>query len=105
MINRRQSRFAGRAQVVARALGQRVRTTGRRRPSQPPKRILIAHHLLLGDTLMLTPLLAKLRERYAAADIVMLMSPHYAPIYVRRPYGVRAIGWDPRVPAASAALA
>jgi ADP-heptose:LPS heptosyltransferase len=103
MIDRRTSRFAGRARVVARALGQHVRTAGRRRPTQTPKRILIAHHLLLGDTLMLTPLLAKLREQHPAAEVVMLMSPHFAPIYAGRPYGVRAIGWNPRIPEASAA--
>ena len=36
---------------------------GRRRPPAPA-RILVLHHLLLGDTLMLTALLAKLRARH-----------------------------------------
>ena len=103
MIGRRNSRFDGKARVVARALGQRVRTAGRRRAMQAPKRILIAHHLLLGDTLMLTPLLAKLRERYPSADVVMLMASNIVPLYAHRPYGVRAIGWNPRTPEASAA--
>ena len=40
-------------------------------PPRDPRRILVAHHLLLGDTLMLTPLLAKLRARYPDADIAM----------------------------------
>ena len=35
----------------------------RRRPAAP-RRILVLHHLLLGDTLMVTALLAKLRERH-----------------------------------------
>jgi ADP-heptose:LPS heptosyltransferase len=103
MLDKHKSRFEGRARVVARALEQRVRTTGRRRPTRSPQRILIAHHLLLGDTLMLTPLLAKVREQHPSADVVMLMSPHYVPLYARRPYGVRAIGWNPRAPEASAA--
>jgi putative hemolysin len=54
-------RFAGRARVVARALARRVPTLGRRKSPREPRRILIAHHLLLGDTLMLTSLAAKLR--------------------------------------------
>jgi len=66
-----------------------------------PQRILIAHHLLLGDTLMLTALAAKLRERHPAADIVMAMRESYAPLYAGAPYGLRALGWNPRAPAAS----
>lgn len=98
--NRR--RFAGRARVVARALARRVSTLGRRKPPREPRRILVAHHLLLGDTLMLTSLLAKLRARHPAADIVMALPDAFAPLYQSAPYGVRALGWDPRVPARSA---
>ena len=98
----RTSRAAGRARVVVRALGQCVASVGRRRPLADPQRILIAHHLLLGDTLMLTPLLAKLRARFPGADVVMALPEAYAPLYAGAPYGVRAIGWDPRAPAASA---
>lgn len=94
-------RFAGRTQVIARALFERLASGGRRSRSIDPERILIAHHLLLGDTLMLTPLVAKLRERHPAADLVMALPEAYAPLYVRAPYGLRAIGWDPRRPAAS----
>ena len=94
------SRFAGRARVVLQALGRRA-TTGRRRPAREPRRILVAHHLLLGDTLMLTPLLAKLRERHPRADIVMALPEPLAPLYAGAPYGVEAIGWSPRSPAAS----
>jgi ADP-heptose:LPS heptosyltransferase len=95
------SRAAGRARVVVRALGQRVATAGQRRAPPNPRRILVAHHLLLGDTLMLTPLLAKLRERFPGADMVMALPEAYAPLYAGAPYGVRAIGWNPRAPATS----
>jgi ADP-heptose:LPS heptosyltransferase len=95
-------RFAGRARVVLRALGRRAATVGRRRAPEDPRRILVAHHLLLGDTLMLTPLLAKLRQRYPRADVVMAVPDLFAPLYARAPYGVRALGWNPRTPAASA---
>jgi len=94
-------RLAGRTRVVARALRFRLASGGRRVPPLDPQRILIAHHLLLGDTLMLTPLVAKLRERHPAADLVMAVPEAFAPLYARAPYGLRAIGWDPRRPSAS----
>lgn len=91
--HRGSSRFAGRATAVARALLLRRRA---RRPPTNPRRILIAHHLLLGDTLMLTPLLKKLRTRYPAADIAMTVPTAIAPLYATHPYGVRALPFDPR---------
>ena len=94
-------RLGGRAQVVLRALFSRLASGGRRARPVDPQRILIAHHLLLGDTLMLTPLVAKLRERHPAADLVMAVPEAYAPLYARAPYGLRAIGWDPRRPSLS----
>jgi ADP-heptose:LPS heptosyltransferase len=99
---RTSSRFVGRTRVVARALWSRASYGGRRSRPLDPERILIAHHLLLGDTLMLTALLAKLRERHPGADIVMALPEAYAPLYAGTPYGVRAIGWNPRDPAGSA---
>jgi len=68
----------------------------RRRKPADPRRILVLHHLLLGDTLMLTALLAKLRARYPSAEIAMTVSPAYAPLYEGRPYGVTAHALDPR---------
>jgi ADP-heptose:LPS heptosyltransferase len=78
------------------ALWRSLTTLGRRRPSEAPRRILVAHHLLLGDTLMLTPLLAKLRERYPEAEVVMTTPTAMAPLYQHRPYGVIALPHDPR---------
>lgn len=94
------SRRAARAAVLARALAWRLASTGRRKPTDAPRRILIAHHLLLGDTLMLTPLLAKLRERFPEAEIAMTSAPGIAPLYAARPYGVRVIAYNPRDSAA-----
>ena len=48
---------------------------------------------------MLTPLLAKLRERHAEADIVLAVRRALAPLYAGRPYGVRALVYEPRDPA------
>jgi ADP-heptose:LPS heptosyltransferase len=95
------SRLSGRVRVVARALAHRVAKPPRHRPQGSPRRILIAHHLLLGDTLMLTALLAKLRERFPKAEVVMALPQAYAPLYAGRPYGVRAIGWSVRAPQVS----
>src|SRR5437764_10735145 len=98
---RAKSRFSGRARVVGRALVSRAWTGARRSRPIDPERILIAHHLLLGDTLMLTALIAKLRERHPRADILMALPEAYAALYAAAPYGVRAIGWSPRDPSAS----
>jgi len=88
-------RFAHRAEVVSRALALRRRE---RVAPRRPRRILIAHHLLLGDTLMLTPLVKKLRIRHPDADIAMTLPRAIAPLYATRPYGVRPIAFDPRDP-------
>lgn len=98
------SRTPTRLLVALLALGRILTSPGRRRPGDAPRRILIAHHLLLGDTLMLTPLLAKLRERHPAAEIVMTTPRRLLPLYERRPYGVQAVVYDPRDPATLRAL-
>ena len=89
------SRLGTRSRVLAHALALRVVRGPRVRP-RSVRRVLIAHHLLAGDTLMLTPLLAKLRDRYADAQIVLPMRPSLLPLYAGRPYGVHAVAFDPR---------
>ncbi|MHB0984032.1 MAG: glycosyltransferase family 9 protein [Sulfuricella sp.] len=96
------SRFSSRVSVIARALGSML--TPKKPGTEPPLRILIAHHLLLGDTLMLTPLLAKLRERHPQAEIVMLAPKASVPLYQQRPYGVTVLPHDPRDPSTLHAL-
>ena len=90
------NRTPARILVVLLALIQTLKPWLRRRPPTSPDRILIAHHLLLGDTLMLTPLLAKLRERYPQAQAVMTTPKAIAPLYQHKPYGVNAVPYDPR---------
>ncbi|MCC7326968.1 MAG: glycosyltransferase family 9 protein [Burkholderiales bacterium] len=68
----------------------------RRRRPPSPSRILVLHHLLLGDTLMLTALLAKLRAQHPDASIVMTVDRAYVPLYAGRPYGVDVLAFDPR---------
>ena len=69
-----------------------------RRRSRPAKirRILVAHHLLLGDTIMLAPLLKRLRTRYPDAVITMLCNPVYVALFEKKPYGITALPYDPR---------
>ncbi len=88
------SRARARLRIVPRALLWRF--AGRRAKPADPRRILVAHHLLLGDTLMLTPLLAKLRAQHRGAHIAMTVSRAVAPLYAGRPYGVEAIPFEPR---------
>lgn len=96
MRPRAASRTAGRLRVLPRALARRFVRMQRRAPPQEPRRILVAHHLLAGDVLMLTPLLAKLRERHPGADIALTVRRALAPLYSGRPYGVRALVYEPR---------
>lgn len=72
------------------------RIAGGRVPPRQPRRILIAHHLLLGDTLLLTALLAKLRRLYPGAEIVMTVPVAIAPLYSGQPYGVTVWPFEPR---------
>lgn len=98
------SRAGGRLKVLPRALARRfLRLQKRARPAAP-QRILVAHHLLAGDVLMLTPLLAKLRERHAGADIAMAVRRAVAPLYSGHPYGVRPLVYEPREAATLAAV-
>lgn len=81
-----------------------MRGRGHRPPAGSVPSVLIAHNLLLGDTLMLTPLLARLRRRYPDARIVMTCAPGFLPLYEGRPYGVVTSAFDPRDPRSLARL-
>ncbi|SAK49408.1 transferase [Caballeronia hypogeia] len=89
------SRLSGRIRIIARALPKLALKAFRRRPSEVSS-VLIAHHLLLGDTLLLTPLLAKLRFRYPNARIALTCPKPIVPLYAGRPYGAVALPFDPR---------
>lgn len=86
------SRFWPRLAVALRAL---PRLALRRRPAAP-RRILVAHHLLLGDTLMLAGLFKKLRSRHPRAEIVSLAPAAWLPLFAGEPYGVKALPYAPR---------
>lgn len=94
MLRAAPSRVGARLRILPRALLRQL--GGRSTPAGEPRRILVAHHLLAGDVLMLTPLLAKLRARYPVAEIAMTVRAGLVPLYAGRPYGVRALAFDPR---------
>jgi ADP-heptose:LPS heptosyltransferase len=90
------SRFPGRILIAAlAALDVLIHLFGRSKPKSP-RRILVLHHLLLGDTIMLTPLLKKLREQFPEAEIVMTCPIAFVGIYESRPYGVEVLPFDER---------
>ena len=82
-----------RALVVGRALARRFVRGSR---GDELRRVLVAHNLLLGDVVMLTPLLAKLRALHPRAEIALLAAPALVPLYAARPYGVRAVPFQPK---------
>lgn len=94
-VNSMDSRAPSRLLTLAFSARETLRRPLCRRPTAPG-RILVAHHLILGDTLMLTPLLAKLRRQYPESEIVMTVPKAMFSLYRHRPYGVQAFPYDPR---------
>jgi ADP-heptose:LPS heptosyltransferase len=68
----------------------------RRAPGEPVRRILVAHYLLLGDTILLAPLLKALAARYPDAERLVLARPAVAPLFDGRPYGATVMAFDRR---------
>lgn len=87
------SRLSGRFRIFARAIPRLLSKPLRLRPRQV-RRILIAHHLLLGDTLLLAPLLAKLRASYPDAEIALVCQPATLPLFGGRPFEATALPFD-----------
>lgn len=81
--------------IHAEAIAKRA-ASGRRTSPSNPRRIAVVHHLLLGDTILLTPLVAKLRHRHPDAELVMLTPRPFVPLYSGRPFGLHAIPYDLR---------
>ncbi len=61
-----------------------------------PHRILIAHHLLLGDTLLLAPLMKRIHEKYPKAYKYILAKPTFIPLFANKPYGFSALSFNPK---------
>lgn len=94
---KKQRRLPGRLLIFAALLCRLPWQWLRRRPAEEAvQRILVLHQFLLGDALMATSLLAKLRERYPAAEIILACPQGQVGLYQSRPYGITAVGWHPR---------
>jgi ADP-heptose:LPS heptosyltransferase len=98
------SRGLNRLRAAAGALLDALTTSRLRSRPAHPQKILVLHELLLGDTLMLAPLLAALRYQYATAEIFVTANPAYARLFSGRPYGVRVLPYSTRQPHALEAL-
>lgn len=88
------NKLAVRLLTTWRALASLARP--RRQASAPAHRILVAHYLLLGDTILLAPLLKALALRYPDAERVVLARPAVAALFEGRPYGVTVLPFDQR---------
>ena len=88
------SRLAIRLLVAARALRSSLGARGA--AGAPVERLLVAHYLLLGDTILLAPLLKALALRYPDAERIVLARPAVAALFAGRPYGVTVLPFDRR---------
>jgi ADP-heptose:LPS heptosyltransferase len=61
-----------------------------------PKKILIAHNLLLGDTLLLAPLMKRVQEKYPNAKKFILTKSTFLPFFKNAPYGFNALSFNPK---------
>jgi ADP-heptose:LPS heptosyltransferase len=61
-----------------------------------PKKILIAHDLLLGDTLLLAPLMKRIHEKYPKAQKFILSKPLFEVLFRKSPYGFTALSYNPK---------
>ena len=61
-----------------------------------PKKILIAHDLLLGDTLLLAPLMKRINEKYPNPQKYVLTKPTFFSLYINTPYGFKALPYNPK---------
>ena len=61
-----------------------------------PQKILIAHDLLLGDTLLLAPLMKRIHEKYPNAQKYVLAKSTFVPLFGNTPYGFKALSYNPK---------
>lgn len=66
-----------------------------RKKTISPKTIWLVHQLLLGDTIMLTGLLAKLKKNHPNAQLIMIAKQGLLPLYETRPYDIKYYEYNP----------
>jgi ADP-heptose:LPS heptosyltransferase len=67
-----------------------------RRIKAEPRRILIVHDLLLGDTLLLAPLMKRLHEKHPHSQKYILAKTLFMPLFKTKPYGFIALKYNPK---------
>jgi ADP-heptose:LPS heptosyltransferase len=67
-----------------------------RRKKAEPRRILIVHDLILGDTLLLAPLMKRLHEKHPHSQKYILAKPLFVPLFKTKPYGFIALKYNPK---------
>lgn len=90
-------RTRNRMKSLGRAALTALRPAARSRPQQP-RSILVLHELLLGDTLMLAALFARLRALHPESRIFTTVKPEIFPLFSGRPYGVAPLAYSERSP-------
>lgn len=93
-MSRPPSRLPSRLRVIPRGLARNL-AGPRARPAEV-RRVLVAHHLLAGDVLMLGALLAKLRAAHPQAEVCVTVRRAMLALFDGRPFGARALAYDPR---------
>jgi ADP-heptose:LPS heptosyltransferase len=89
------TRARNRMKSLGRAALTALSPAPRTRPHNP-RSILVLHELLLGDTLMLAALFARLRALYPQATIFTTVKPEILPLFSGRPYGVAPLAYSER---------
>lgn len=84
----------GQVLVASLALQQRFLRFRKRQLWHDVRTILVIHQLFLGDAIMLTLLLARLRGLFPTAKITVAMPWSQVPIYSGLPFGVQAVPFD-----------
>ena len=88
------SRTVTRALIVALGLPRLAMSRLMGRSPNDPKKVLIAANVVLGDTIMLAPLVAKVRARWPAAEITLTCPPRFVTLFDGHPWGVQARAID-----------
>ena len=96
-------RFWTRLLIAGLALRQWLGGGARHWPTGP-RRILVIAPLFAGDALLLTPLLAKLRQQHPSCQLYLIAGGAVQALYQSRPYGVQAGVFDARNPGTLLAL-
>ena len=104
MTTPKRRRLPGRLYTAWRWLTRAPLGWPRRKPAQV-QTIWVMHQLLLGDALMATALLAKLRACHPTANIHLALPRAFVPLFQLQPWGVTAHAFDVRDLATLRALA